>query len=225
MKDDAPLIVAPMPAELPRCRGARSLAVGPGPFPDGPPELPGRGPLLVTGTCGALLPGVERSRLVLPAFLVDGAGRELWPDEGWRVRLRAAAGAVGLEPDEGGMATAAEVVDEAADREELARRTGCGFVDLESAELALAAQRAGRPWVVLRFVSDGPEETLAWLAELYGGFPDRQPGLGRTLAGLARRPGLLRRLVGLGRAVSVGRSRAARVLRLALAPTRPGPSA
>lgn len=214
-----PLVVAPLPAELPRCRFARSLLTGPGPLEE-PLELPGEGPVVVAGTCGALVEGVPRGRLVLPRRLVDEAGRVLLPDPALRERLRAAAEELGLVVDDGALAAAVEVVDAAPDRRSLAERTLCRFVDLESAALARSAAAAGRPWAVLRFVSDGPEEPLGWLSELYGGLPEEQPGVGRTLLSLARRPRLLGRLLRLGRAVARGRRRAGRVLRAVFAPTR-----
>jgi hypothetical protein len=140
----------------------------------------------------------------------DGEVRR--PDESLRARLAAGAAAAGVPVEEGSLAEACAVVDSPAGRAALAEATGCDFVDLESASLAAAAEASGRPWAVLRFVSDGPEQPLAWLSELYGGFPVREPGVGQTLAALARRPRHLRRLLALGRRVARGREAVGRVL-------------
>jgi hypothetical protein len=212
MSAEEPLVVAALRAELPRRLRISARVLGPGPSWVEPPDLPGRGLLVVTGSCGALERGERPGTLVIPQRVVDGSGRAREPDAAWSERLRRAAVEHGLRPEGGGLITAAAVADSPAERSRLAARTGCRWADLESAALAERAEAAGRPWVVLRFVSDTPERPLAWLAVLFGRLPAREPGVGRTLLALLRRPWLAPRLVRLFAVVARGRDRVGRVL-------------
>ncbi len=174
------LLVAAFPSELPRGTAWRASTCGSRQaWTGGPPGLPGVGDLIVTGSCGALVPGIAPGRLVLPESLLGLDGSRLVPDPPLRSALAEAAESVGLAAEGGALAEVEAVIEGEAVRAALAERTGCRFADMESAALAAAATAAGRPWAVLRFVSDGPEFPLAWLAELYGGFPDSPLNGGR----------------------------------------------
>ena len=204
---DAILVVAAMPSELPRRLpelGAQGLVVGSGACDlDG--ELPGHGPVLVTGTCGALTEAHGPGTLVLASWVSDGRGR-LVPDAAWRARLAEAARAAGLDAaTEDGLVEASGVVDGARERTELAGRSGAAFADLETARIARLCARAERPWAVLRVVTDAPGSELGWLGERLGGMPVQEPSLAQVVRGLARRPSALPKLVALGRLVSRGR--------------------
>ncbi len=206
-------LVAAFPSELPRGTAWRTSTCGSREvWTEGPPAPPGTGELIVTGSCGALVPGIAPGRLVLPERLRRLDGGRLTPRGGLRAALAAAAAAAGVLVEGGGLLEVEAVVEGEAERAAQAQATGCRFADMESAALAAAAEAAGRPWAVLRFVSDGPEFPLAWLAELYGGFPVAEPGPLQTLAALARHPHHLGRLLSLGRRVAGGRAAVGRVL-------------
>jgi 4-hydroxy-3-methylbut-2-enyl diphosphate reductase len=106
--------------------------------------------IAVAGVCGALDPGFEPGDLVVASALIgpDGARIELSS-----AGLAAALERAGLRAHSGAIACVARL-SEGRPRAELARRTGACAVDMESIWLAPAA--AGRPFVVLRAVSDGP---------------------------------------------------------------------
>jgi len=104
----------------------------------------------VAGVCGALDARFEPGDLVVASALVDPDGARL------EVPGEALAGALaraGLRVHVGAIACVARRAD-GQPRAELARRTGACAVDMESFWLARAA--AGRPFAVLRAVSDGP---------------------------------------------------------------------
>ncbi len=106
--------------------------------------------IAVAGVCGALDPRFEPGDLVVASALVgpDGTRVELASES-----LAAALSRAGLRTHVGAIAGTARL-SEGHPRAELARRTGACAVDMESFWLAPAA--AGRPFVVLRAVSDGP---------------------------------------------------------------------
>jgi len=104
----------------------------------------------VAGVCGALDARFEPGDLVVASVLVDPDGTRLEvPGDA----LAAALARAGLRVHVGAIACVARLAD-GQPRAELARRTGACAVDMVSFWLARAA--AGRPFAVLRAVSDGP---------------------------------------------------------------------
>ena len=104
----------------------------------------------VAGVCGALDPSFEPGDLVVASALLDPGGARLEVDG---AALATALARAGLRVHQGTITCVAHLAD-GRPRAELARRTGACAVDMESFWLAAAA--AGRPFVVLRAVSDGP---------------------------------------------------------------------
>ena len=207
-------VVAPFRSELPRApAGARAFVLGNVAAGGSPPALPGEGGLVITGSCGALGPGVPLGSLVMPAEIVDADGTIRRPDDRWTAAFRVAVDGAGLSCREERLIEVGEVTDEPAARARLAAATAASFVDLESATLAAAAAAVDRPWLVLRFVSDSPERPLSWLPALFGGWPESEPGPGTVLAALARRPWLFPRLLALGMVVRRGRLSVEEILR------------
>ena len=207
------LVVAALPSELPRglrAAGADGLLVG-ARGRDLPERLPGDGPVLVTGTCGALTKVHARGTLVLAEGVLD-EGEILVADAPLRRLLAEALAAAGLEAAGGRIVQASGVVDADEERAALARRSGAAFVDLESARIARACIAEGRPWAILRHVTDAPGASLTWLAEMLGSMPDDEPGAFEILRGLARRPAAVTKLVALGALVARGRRRVAAVV-------------
>jgi 4-hydroxy-3-methylbut-2-enyl diphosphate reductase len=104
----------------------------------------------VAGVCGALDPRFEPGDLVVASALIDPDGARI---EVPSAALAATLARHGLRVHIGPIACVAQLSD-GQPRAELARRTGACAVDMESFWLAPAA--AGRPFAVLRAVSDGP---------------------------------------------------------------------
>jgi 4-hydroxy-3-methylbut-2-enyl diphosphate reductase len=107
--------------------------------------------IAVAGVCGALDPSLAPGDLVVATELVGPDGSRIPTPHG--DALAAALASAGLRVSRGAIAGVAKLRDGSA-REALARRTGACAVDMESFWLAAAA--AGRPFAVLRSVSDGP---------------------------------------------------------------------
>ena len=78
---------------------------------------------------------------------------------------------------------------------------------MESATLAWQAEAQGRPWVVLRFVTDTPDQPLGFVAEA-----GADGSAWRVLAAACRRPARLWALGGLAVAVVSARRRTGDVL-------------
>ncbi len=108
----------------------------------------------VAGVCGALDERFEPGDLVVASALIDPHGGRIDVPS---AALAAALARAGLRVHIGAIACVARLAD-GQPRADLARRTGACAVDMESFWLAPAA--AGRPFVVLRAVSDGPRHEL-----------------------------------------------------------------
>ena len=117
-----------------------------------PPE----GRLVSFGLAGALVPGLPPGALLTARRVVDADGTVLWEDEPLRVPGALTAVVCGAD----------RIVDDPAERRELAERTGAVAVDTESAVLAATRRLVG----VVRAVSDTPEQPVGRLAR--GATPD-----------------------------------------------------
>jgi 4-hydroxy-3-methylbut-2-enyl diphosphate reductase len=111
------------------------------------------GAFAVAGVCGALRDDCEPGDLIVASALLGPAGERIDLEASALVNALARAG---LPVHEGVIASVARLAD-GHRRAELAR-TGAGAVDMESFWLARAA--AGRPFAVLRVVTDGPRHEL-----------------------------------------------------------------
>ena len=118
----------------------------------------GAAALISWGLAGGLSGEVDTGTVVLPASIVNGSG-EWRTDAAWRQRLEDALGSRFPITDRP-LYTADDVVTTPKAKAKLASRTGAVAVDMESSGLAQAAADAGRPFVVLRVVADGPGDAL-----------------------------------------------------------------
>ena len=143
---DSPLtLVCALAAEERAAAGGRVYRAGlgaRGPLPEGR--------LVSFGLAGALVPGLPPGALLTARCVVDADGTVLWEDE----PLQVPGALTAVVCDAGG------IVDEPAERRELAERTGAVAVDTESAALAATGRLAG----VVRAVSDTPEQPVGRLA-------------------------------------------------------------
>ncbi|MGI4952965.1 MAG: phosphorylase [Janthinobacterium lividum] len=165
--------------------------------------------LLSFGLAGGLDPALRPGDVLVPALVVDAGDR--WPtDPGLNQRLGGSTGQTLL----GGGALLATAAEKQAAR----AGTGAAAVDLESAAVARAAARHGRPFAVLRAVCDDAARTLPRAAvvalDSAGGI-----GLLRVLGAVLARPGEIPALLALARdAARARRALQARVAKL----SRPG---
>lgn len=210
------LVVAALRTEMPRRLaglGVATCLVGPRARLMGPGGLPGRGPVLVVGSCGALVTGVAPASLLLATTLLCEGDEALVPDTALVGALERALASARVPWRATRLVQAAEVI-EGDGRTTLALETGAEAADLESATIARLCRAAGRPWAVLRYVADAPEAPLTFLGEILGSIPEEEPRIGRLLAGIARRPSAVPDLVALGLRMARGRARVRRVIAL-----------
>jgi len=111
------------------------------------------GAFAVAGVCGALRDDCEPGDLIVASALLGPAGERIEVDAS---ALASALASAGLPVHEGVIASIARLAD-GYPRADLARSGACA-VDMESFWLARAA--AGRPFAVLRVVTDGPRHEL-----------------------------------------------------------------
>ena len=131
------------------------------------------------GLCGALDPSLKVGDLVIGEAAVGPNGEVAQCDAGWAQRLAAAL----PEAKRGRFADAAAPVATAAAKATLRERTGALAVDLESYAAARQARWFGRPFAILRAVSDGAARDLPPAAQVGLG-RDGRPAIGAVLASL-----------------------------------------
>jgi adenosylhomocysteine nucleosidase len=152
--------------------------------------------VLVLGVAAGLSEGLDIGRLVLGERLLDDCGEAPPPDLEWgrRAAIDALAGTVFSA---GRIAVTAQ--EKRATRARL-ETEGAVVLDLESAALARQANATGRPFVVLRAVSDRFDESLPLDFNL---FVDEDGGVRRdeVVRHVALRPHLLPALIELRRRV------------------------
>jgi adenosylhomocysteine nucleosidase len=159
--------------------------------------LPNREPspqvLIVCGFSGGLRADLPVGALAVAEQVLDARGETLTADP----RLLAALGSVRipLTIRRGTIATVDRVLGRADEKRELGARTGAIAVDMESAGAARAAIERGIPWLAIRTISDGLEDSLPFdfnvLADADGNVAYRRVILA-ALAHPAKIPGLMR---------------------------------
>jgi adenosylhomocysteine nucleosidase len=138
--------------------------------------------LLSFGIAGGLAPGLPPGTLISASAVGDDAGTVAIPSA-ISERIAGRTGArIGLVY--GGPA----ILATAAEKERIYRATGALAVDMESHNVARAAQRAGVPFAVLRAVADPAGRALP-PAALLPLTSDGRPDLRLVLGAVARRPG------------------------------------
>lgn len=158
--------------------------------------LADRPPLVISfGLCGGLDPAFPVGAL-LAGTGVTGPEGVLSADLGWTAVIEATGARPAL------FAGVSEIVASVADKSARRAQAGAGAADLESLAVAQAAKAAGTPFVILRAVSDGANDTLP-RAAVAGFRPDGRTDLPAVLLGLARRPWELPGLIRTGRSAAL----------------------
>lgn len=170
--------------------------------------------LMSFGLAGGIGAGADTGTVVVPETLKSDAGA--WKaDPPWRQRLILAL-KPGFRLLEGPIYSAGAVVVTPRDKAGLASSTGAVAVDMESAGIARAAAEAGLPFVAIRVVADGPEDSLPenveTLVSASGG--TRLSGLPAMLLSFRR----LHLLAGLALRSRRARAELARVIRVLSGP-------
>jgi len=178
------LIVAGMVSEARIVAGLGRVLVGVGGLSDALRTRPAG--IVSFGVCGGLDPTLRVGDLLIAgAVVVDG--RPIATDRAWTAALAAAL----PEARRGDIAVGDVVVGSAAAKAALRRATGAAGVDMESHQVALAAEAAGLPFAVVRAVSDTADRALpqsALAGFKTGAGADGEPDVGAVLWALARRP-------------------------------------
>lgn len=128
----------------------------------------GAGLLVSWGLAGGLSAAIAPGTLVLAKRVLTEGGAPLHVDPGWHSRLATLAGELAV--DDGDLLSVAEPLESPAAKRAAAAASNAVAVDMESAGIAVAAARAGVPFVVLRVVIDGADDALPagaqqWLDE------------------------------------------------------------
>jgi adenosylhomocysteine nucleosidase len=154
--------------------------------------------LVSFGLAGALAPDLRGGELLLPNEVILPDGRRIATDALWRARLEDLVEARS-EP----LLGSDELIGSAAAKAALHRASGAVALDMESHAVALAANAAGLPFVVIRAVADPADHALPVAARVALDAAGRVRILAVTAA-LARRPGDLPALLRLARQSGAG---------------------
>jgi hopanoid-associated phosphorylase len=122
--------------------------------------------LVSFGIAGGLAAGLAPGALLLPSRVIGEDGASFDVDAGWRAAVRARIAAQGVAVAEGDLLGRSLVAATPDEKATLHRRTGAVAVDLESAVVAAAASRLGRPFLALRAVADPASFALPHAAEV-----------------------------------------------------------
>jgi adenosylhomocysteine nucleosidase len=154
--------------------------------------------LISFGIAGALAPSLAPGALLLPRAVLDDRGTRFAVDSEMRVQIADALRGAGLTVEGRDLLGASEAASSPTRKAELYRVTGAVAVDLESHLVASVAARAGKPFIVLRAISDSATQALPDAA-VHGLAPSGKPALGRVLLSVARDPRQIPALIRLGR--------------------------
>jgi adenosylhomocysteine nucleosidase len=116
--------------------------------------------LVSFGVAGGLDPTLGPGDVVLPETVVAPGGAALATDAPWRAHLLEAASAKGLHLRGGGLVGSDQAVATVSGKRALFAASGALAVDMESHSVALAAQGAGVPLLVVRAVIDPADRAL-----------------------------------------------------------------
>ncbi|MDH3594730.1 MAG: nucleoside phosphorylase [Rhodospirillales bacterium] len=120
----------------------------------------GAGALVSFGIAGGLDPALTPGDTVLPEAVVALDGMAVATDAAWRRRVLDLAAAKGLRPTGGRLVGSDQVVATVAGKRALFETSRAVAVDMESHAVALAAQAAGVPFLVVRAVIDPADRAL-----------------------------------------------------------------
>jgi hopanoid-associated phosphorylase len=154
--------------------------------------------LISFGIAGALVPTLAPGGLLVPRAVMDERGTRYAVDSEWRTGITEVLRHAGLFVEARDLLGASEAAASPARKAELHRITGAVAVDLESHLVAAVAARAGKPFLVLRAVSDSATQMLPDAA-IHGLAPSGKPALDRVLLSVARDPRQIPALIRLGR--------------------------
>ncbi len=113
--------------------------------------------LVSFGLCAGLDPALRPGDLMLAETVIVDDGRALASAAAPRARLRARALTAGLRVAAGALIGQAQPLASAAQKRALFASSGARAVDMESHGVALAAEAAGLPFLVVRAVADPAE--------------------------------------------------------------------
>ncbi len=159
--------------------------------------------LVSFGLCAGLDPGLRPGDLVLAEQVIQDPERRLPVDHGRRKALRKRLESVGLIPLGGALLGSARPIASARDKGLLYETSGARSVDMESLGVALAAESAGAPFLVVRAVADPVERDLPRAALTASG-ADGRLRVPTTIAALCLRPWEIPMILALAREARLG---------------------
>lgn len=169
--------------------------------------------LVSFGLCAGLDPGLRPGDLVLAEQVIQDRERPLPVDREQREALRERLESAGLNPLGGALLGSARPIASARDKGLLHETTGARALDMESLGVALAAESAGAPFLVVRAVADPAERDLPRAALTANG-ADGRLRLSATVAALCRRPWEIPAILALAREARLGLKTLKRVVSL-----------
>ena len=161
--------------------------------------------LVSLGFCGALDTCLSTASVVVPSRVItaeDEAPFEAY--DAWQAAVLQRLSS--MEPRDGALYTARDVVSSASDKQAIAARAQAIAVDMESAGIAHAARRLNVPFLAVRIVLDEARDTLP-RATAEAVKPDGNLDLGGLMRGLARNPRDIPALMALGRKSAAAQGR------------------
>lgn len=118
--------------------------------------------VLGTGVCGALVPGPRTGHLLfVDSVRRQGDAGPRYPSRALVAPAMAALSEASVPLHSGAIYSATRLLSSPDDKARLAKETGTVGIDMETAWVAEAAERAGVPWIAVRAVLDDADHPLA----------------------------------------------------------------
>ena len=165
--------------------------------------------LVSFGIAGGLDPALSPGTLVLPRVVKTPDGGAFPCDVSWHGRF---AGSLlsSVTVSDQDLVSVTEPVVTAEAKRDLAKRTGAGAVDVESAAVGAVAQEIGLPFLTIRAIADTADQRLP-SAALKATNADGSVSTFRALLGMVMRPGEAGNMVRLARQTGKAKRTLARV--------------
>ncbi|MDQ6981548.1 MAG: hypothetical protein Q9M08_00880 [Mariprofundus sp.] len=160
--------------------------------------------LLSWGCAGALSAQLQPGDLLLPRSIQTQTSISFDTDRAWQARLSRTL-AVRCNPCSDALVTSTDIITASSQKQVLNQSSGAVAVDMESAAIAMVAQKAGVPFMVIRAIADDVNTAIpaniAMVMDKFGNI-----SYARMLSLLLLHPALWLHLIRLGRQFSAAKS-------------------
>lgn len=116
--------------------------------------------LLICGFAGGLSAGMQPGSLIIANSVTDAVSGEHFQADSELFQAAESVSLPDLSAQKGTLITGNRVLITAGEKRQFAEQNGGIAVDMETAGAARVAQQYGVPWLAIRAITDGPDDTM-----------------------------------------------------------------